>query len=79
VILLNKLHEALINTFKHRNDKLSYKELKKDLNLINDDSNQKQQWILFTKKHHFAKELDFDEVISTILELLDQLENEHSK
>jgi len=79
VILLNKLHEALSNTFKHRNDILSYKELKKELNLINNDSNQKQQWILFTKKHHFAKELDFDEVISMIFVLVEQLENEHSK
>lgn len=72
---LNKLKQdsikyALEKTFKHRKTALDLKDMIHTLNDIRNSSIQKNLWNNYAKKHYFAVNIKFEDLISNIIEMV---------
>lgn len=67
------LKEACFNTFEHRNTNFDIKDILKVLRSLKDEKDLKARWKSYQKRFDYAAEISFDDVINTVIGLIENI------
>ena len=70
-----QLLSAIKNTFRNRETNIDIKEFKEIVDLIRNDKTMINNWIKYSNKFHYAKDISFDDIINKldkIIELINE-------
>lgn len=73
----HNLYEAVQKTFHHRKTKLDWKAIEQTLMEIRSNENMNLRWLKYSKKHNYANNLTFQEMMDDIDQLINFIEEKN--